>query len=168
LPYRYGERLGRLGASVNRWTENYRIRQSSSSGGPTRTRWNGRAQILDSRTTRRVRARTERTGLRLPDPYAHPRAQDALTGPEALTLADAAATVSQATGQTITHLDLDRDAWVAGGADTGAVLRMLTEIIDTGHGSRPSDDVEKATGVAPTSFADFARRAATNWDVDES
>ena len=49
----------------------------------------------------------------------------------------------------------------------GAVLRMLTETIASGHGSRPNSDVEKATGVAPTSFADFARRTAAAWAVDE-
>jgi nucleoside-diphosphate-sugar epimerase len=74
----------------------------------------------------------------------------------------------------IAHVDLDRDAWVAGAvaggipAEYGAVLRMLTETIDSGHGSRPNDDVEKATGVAPTSFADFARRTATSWAVEMS
>jgi uncharacterized protein YbjT (DUF2867 family) len=110
----------------------------------------------------------------LADPAAHAGAQYALTGPEALTLAAAATIISQLTGQTIAHVDLDRDAWVAGAvasgipAEYGAVLRMLTETIGTGHGSRATDDVEKATGVAPTSFADFARRTATSWAVDES
>jgi uncharacterized protein YbjT (DUF2867 family) len=110
----------------------------------------------------------------LADPDAHAGAQYALTGPEALTLADAATTISQVTGQTIVHVDLDRDAWIAGAvasgipAEYGAVLRMLTETIDTGHGARPTHDVEKATGVAPSSFADFARRTATAWAVDES
>jgi uncharacterized protein YbjT (DUF2867 family) len=110
----------------------------------------------------------------LADPAAHAGAQYALTGPEALTLADAAAIISQVTGQTIAHVDLDRDAWIAGAvasgipAEYGAVLRMLTETIGTGHGSRPTDDVEKATGVVPTSFADFARRTATSWAVDGS
>jgi uncharacterized protein YbjT (DUF2867 family) len=50
----------------------------------------------------------------------------------------------------------------------GAVLRMLTETIASGHGSRPNSDVEKATGAAPVSFADFARRTAAAWAVDEA
>ena len=110
----------------------------------------------------------------LADPDAHAGAQYALTGPEALTLADAATIISRVTGQTIAHVDLDRDEWVAGAvaggvpAEYGAVLRMLTETIAFGHGSRPNGDVEKATGVAPTSFVDFARRTATSWTVDES
>jgi uncharacterized protein YbjT (DUF2867 family) len=110
----------------------------------------------------------------LADPDAHAGAQYALTGPEALTLAAAATIISQVTGRTVAHVDPDRDAWVAAAvtsgipADYGAVLRMLTETIGTGHGSRPNDDVEKATGVAPTSFADFARRTAASWAVPES
>jgi hypothetical protein len=50
----------------------------------------------------------------------------------------------------------------------GAVLRMLTETIASGHGSQPSSDVENATGAAPASFADFARRTAAAWAVDET
>lgn len=53
-------------------------------------------------------------------------------------------------------------------ADYGAVLRMLTETIASGHGSQPSSDVENATGAAPASFADFARRTAAAWAGDEA
>ena len=61
-------------------------------------------------------------------------------------------------------------AAVAGGvpAEYGAVLSVLTETIASGHGSRPNSDVEKATGAAPVSFADFARRTAAAWAVDEA
>jgi hypothetical protein len=61
-------------------------------------------------------------------------------------------------------------ATVAGGvpAEYGVVLRALTETIASGHGSRPNSDVEKATGAAPASFADFARRAAAAWTVGEA
>jgi hypothetical protein len=45
---------------------------------------------------------------------------------------------------------------------------MLTETIASGRGSRPDSDVEKATGAAPASFADFARRTAAAWAVDEA
>jgi hypothetical protein len=92
----------------------------------------------------------------------------------ALTVAEAATIMSQVAGQTIAHVDLDRDAWVAGRwpagvpAEYGAVLRILTETIAGGHGSRPTDDVEEATGVVPTGFADFARRTAASWAVRES
>src|SRR6266851_2358256 len=80
--------------------------------------------------------------------------------------------ISDVSGQAIDHTDIDRGEWVAaavaGGvpAEYGAVLRMLTETIASGHGSRPNSDVEKATGAAPASFADFARRTAAAWAVD--
>ena len=45
---------------------------------------------------------------------------------------------------------------------------MLTETIASGHGSRPNSDVEKATGAPPASFADFARRTAAAWALDET
>lgn len=45
---------------------------------------------------------------------------------------------------------------------------MLTETIASGRGSRPNSDVVRATGTAPTSFADFARRTAVAWAVDEA
>jgi hypothetical protein len=45
----------------------------------------------------------------------------------------------------------------------GEMLRMLTETIASGHGSRPNNDVQNVTGVPPIRFADFARRAAQAW-----
>jgi hypothetical protein len=57
---------------------------------------------------------------------------------------------------------VDRNAWVnamiqAGvPAEYGEVLRILTETIASGRGSRPNNDVLAATGKAPTHFADFA------------
>lgn len=110
----------------------------------------------------------------LADPQAHAGAQYALTGPEALTIAEAAKIISDVSDQAIDYTDIDRDEWiataVAGGvpADYGEVLRMLTETIASGHGSQPSTDVEKATGAAPASFADFARRTAGAWAMDET
>jgi hypothetical protein len=38
------------------------------------------------------------------------------------------------------------------------MLRMLTETIASGRGSRPNSDVRNVTGAPPISFADFARR----------
>ena len=48
-------------------------------------------------------------------------------------------------------------------AEYGEVLRMLTETIASGMGSRPNDNVEKVTGAPPIKFADFARRTAQAW-----
>jgi uncharacterized protein YbjT (DUF2867 family) len=110
----------------------------------------------------------------LADPQAHAGAQYALTGPEALTIAEAAKIISDVSGQAVDYTDVDRGVWVAAAvaegvpAEYGAVLRMLTETIASGHGSRPNSDVQKATGAAPSSFADFARRTAAAWAVDET
>jgi hypothetical protein len=110
----------------------------------------------------------------LADPEAHAGVQYVLTGPEAVTIAEAAKIISDVNGQAINYADIDRDEWVAaavaGGvpADYGAVLRMLTETIAFGHGSQPSSDVEKATGAAPASSAAFARRTAAAWAMDET
>jgi len=80
----------------------------------------------------------------LADPQAHAGAQYALTGPEALTIAEAAKIISDVSGQVIDYTDIDRDEWIAaaitGGvpAAYGAVLSVLTETIASGHGSLPS------------------------------
>src|SRR5580700_5970557 len=48
----------------------------------------------------------------LADPDAHASAAYCLTGPEALTVAEAAAILNGVSGQAIAHIDPDRDAWV--------------------------------------------------------
>jgi uncharacterized protein YbjT (DUF2867 family) len=105
----------------------------------------------------------------LVSPDAHAGAEYAPTGPEALTVGDAAHVIADVTGQPTRHNDTDRDAWldatVAAGvpAAYGEVLRMLTETVASGHGSRPNNDVHNVTGGPPISFADFARRTAQAW-----
>ena len=102
-------------------------------------------------------------------PERHAGCAYAPTGPEALTVADAARLISSAAGRKITYRDTDRNEWVdamiqAGlPADYGEVLRSLTETIASGHGSRPNGDVLAATGVAPTRFAEFAAKTAPAW-----
>jgi uncharacterized protein YbjT (DUF2867 family) len=105
----------------------------------------------------------------LATPDAHAGAEYAPTGPEALTVSDAADVIADVTGQPVKHNDIDRDAWIDGTvaagvpAAYGEVLRMLTETIASGHGSRPSNDVLNVTGRPPITFAGFARRTAQAW-----
>ena len=105
----------------------------------------------------------------LANPGAHDGAQYAPTGPQALTVSDAADIIADVTGQPAKHYDIDRQAWidatVAAGvpAQYGETLRWLTETIASGHGSRPNGDVHNVTGAAPASFAGFARRTAQAW-----
>jgi uncharacterized protein YbjT (DUF2867 family) len=105
----------------------------------------------------------------LTSPDAHAGAAYALTGPEAMTVSDAAQVITDVTGKPMKHHDIDRELWiqasVAAGvpAEYGETLRTLTETVATGKGSRPNDNVEKITGAPPTTFADFARRTAQAW-----
>jgi uncharacterized protein YbjT (DUF2867 family) len=105
----------------------------------------------------------------LANPGAHAGAQYAPTGPEALTVSDAADVIADITGQSAKHKDIDRNAWidasVAAGvpAAYGEMLRTLTETIASGNGSRPNNYVQNVTGRPPTSFADFARGTADAW-----
>jgi uncharacterized protein YbjT (DUF2867 family) len=105
----------------------------------------------------------------LADPTAHSGAAYSLTGPQALTVADAAAIISRATARPLVHQDLDREAWVAGvlatgiPAEYGAVLRQLTETIAAGNGSQPNATVEQITGRPARTFDEFAQANASAW-----
>jgi uncharacterized protein YbjT (DUF2867 family) len=91
------------------------------------------------------------------------------TGPQALTMDDAARIISLAAGRKIVYRDTDRDAWVNAMIDSGVpaeygeVLRALTATIASGHGSQPNADVLAATGTKPTSFREFAAKTAAAW-----
>jgi uncharacterized protein YbjT (DUF2867 family) len=105
----------------------------------------------------------------LANPDAHAGAAYALTGPEAITVSEAAEVIADVTGKPMKHDDIDRDVWIQGSvaagvpADYGEMLRKLTETIASGDGSRPNDNIEKVTGAPPIKFADFARRTAQAW-----
>jgi hypothetical protein len=81
----------------------------------------------------------------------------------------AAKVIADVTGRPVKHNDIDRDVWIQGSvaagvpAEYGQMLRMLTETIASGMGSRPNDNVETVTGAPPIKFADFARRTAQAW-----
>ena len=105
----------------------------------------------------------------LANPDAHAGAAYALTGSEAITVSEAAKVIADVTGKPVKHNDIDRDVWIQGSvaagvpAEYGEMLRMLTETIASGMGSRPNDNVQKVTGAPPIKFADFARRTAQAW-----
>jgi uncharacterized protein YbjT (DUF2867 family) len=105
----------------------------------------------------------------LAEPQRHAGSAYAPTGPESLTLDEAAQIISAAAGRTIVYRDTDRnervDAMVRSGvpAEYGEVLRTLTETIASGLGSQPNGDVLAATGAAPISFAGFAAKTAPAW-----
>lgn len=105
----------------------------------------------------------------LTEPERHTGRAYAPTGPESLTLWEAAQIISAAVGRTIVYRDTDRNEWVDAmvrsgvPAEYGEVLRTLTETIASGRGSQPNGDVLAATGAAPISFAGFASKTAPAW-----
>ncbi len=110
----------------------------------------------------------------LADPASHVGAEYAPTGPEVLTVRQAADIIGSVTHRPVRHVDVDRRSWVdsviASGVppEYGQMLQMLTETIASGRGSRPNDDVEKVTGAPPKSFTDFARGTAAAWLGDQA
>jgi uncharacterized protein YbjT (DUF2867 family) len=114
------------------------------------------------------------TAATLADPQGHAGAEYAPTGPDVLTVGEAADIIGSVTGRAVRHVDIDRHTWldsvIASGvpAEYGQTLQILTETIASGRGSRPNGDVEKVTGAPPTSFNDFARRTAAAWTEKET
>jgi uncharacterized protein YbjT (DUF2867 family) len=105
----------------------------------------------------------------LTEPETYAGRAYAPTGPQALTMAEAAAMISAAAGRTITYRDTGREQWIAAMISTGipaeyaAVLRPLTATVASGNGARPNSDVLEVTGAAPVTFAEFAARTAPAW-----
>jgi len=135
------------------------VRTYSPKPGDIHREWH----IIDASDIAAVAAET------LASPNAHAGAAYPLTGPEAMTVSEAAEIIADVTGKPMKHNDIDRDLWIQGAvaagvpAEYGEMLRTLTETIASGKGSRPNDNVEKITGAPPTKFADFARRTAQAW-----
>lgn len=102
-------------------------------------------------------------------PEIHAGAVYEPTGPQALTVDEVAGIITAVSGRSVTHRDLDPEAWIGGAvaagvpADYAVMLRWLTWTIRTGHGSTPNDDIEKVTGRKATTFHEFARRHAHVW-----
>ena len=105
----------------------------------------------------------------LTDPGRHAGRAYAPTGPQALTMAEAAGLISEAVGRTISYRDTDREEWIAAMVDAGVpaeyadVLRPLTVTMASGNGARPNGDVLDVTGAAPVTFAEFAAATASAW-----
>lgn len=99
----------------------------------------------------------------------HAKAEHTLTGPAALTHAEAAELVSAAAGRRIVHQDIPPEALLTTLQDHGMpvdyaamVVAHMTAIRE-GRAAGVTDDVERVTGRPATSFADYARTAAPAW-----
>lgn len=88
-----------------------------------------------------------------------------ITGPEALTYDEVAATLTDVTGRTVTHdavpADQLADRLTQRGlpAEFARVLAALDDAIRGGAEDRVTDTVARLTGRAPRSFADYCRTA---------
>jgi len=115
----------------------------------------------------------EVAGQTLLDPERHAGAEYALTGPEAITFDEVAATITAVSGTPVTYVDIDQQAWIDAAvtagvpADYAPMLRWLTGAIIAGDGSIPTADVETVLGRSATSFRAFAERHASVWTGEE-
>jgi uncharacterized protein YbjT (DUF2867 family) len=103
------------------------------------------------------------------DPGAYAGATYALTGPEAITFDEVAATIAAVSGRSVVYHDIDQETWINGAiaaglpADYAPMLRWLTGAIITGNGSTPTGDTEIILGRPATGFEAFAKRNAAAW-----
>ena len=99
-----------------------------------------------------------------------------VTGPRALTFTQAVAEISRACGRDIRYLQIPRESFAAGVADSGApadiawLLDYLFATVLDGRNAQVGDGVKRALGREPADFADYARRAANSglWNVSSS
>jgi uncharacterized protein YbjT (DUF2867 family) len=106
-------------------------------------------------------------------PDAHADASYALTGPEAITFDEVAATIPAVSGQPAAYNDIDQETWINGAiaagvpADYAPMLRWLTGEIIAGNGSTPAGDTETVLGRPASSFEAFAQGSAATWTAGE-
>ncbi|WP_195258076.1 NmrA family NAD(P)-binding protein [Bacillus paralicheniformis] len=92
-----------------------------------------------------------------------------LTGPEALSYAEAAAIIGRAAGRDVRHVNVEvsalRERYIKAGLspDYAGFMSDLDEKIKNGKENRITDTVERITGKKPRSLADFANEHAGRW-----
>lgn len=92
-----------------------------------------------------------------------------LTGPEALSIADIAQRIGEATGRSIRHVDVPEDAARGAMAGLGMPPWMvqasldLYNVIKQGWAAGLTTTVKDVTGQAPRTFAAFAKDHAAAW-----
>ncbi|MFY0563571.1 SDR family oxidoreductase [Archangium lansingense] len=100
---------------------------------------------------------------------AHENKAYNLTGPEAFTIGQAAATISEVSGKKASYVDVPeaaaQKAMLDLGMPAGVVDAMmeLHAIDKAGYAGEVTDAVKKITGRAPMTFASFARQHAASW-----
>jgi uncharacterized protein YbjT (DUF2867 family) len=116
-----------------------------------------------------VRDIAESAAAILANPAAHAGKTYDLTGGEALTDAQQMAIISAGIGRTVQYVDIPEEAAASAIAGMGipAVvvdwLMSLNAVIKAGYAAGVSGDVQRLTGHAPRSFADFVKDYAATW-----
>ena len=89
-----------------------------------------------------------------------------LSGPRALSFAEAAEVLTTYAGRTVRHVDLPQEEWLAAATGQGlpedyaGMLAVLFTLIRDGQDDALSDGVERALGRPATSFEQWAEREA--------
>ncbi|GLY68255.1 NAD(P)H-binding protein [Amycolatopsis taiwanensis] len=92
-----------------------------------------------------------------------------LSGPRALSYADAMAVIADETGRAIEVVEVDPAEWAAGALAAGTSQDAVAWSLEAATGVRdcfyatPFDDVRRVLGRAPRAFEDFVREAADIW-----
>jgi uncharacterized protein YbjT (DUF2867 family) len=115
-----------------------------------------RASLIDARDIASVAARA------LTD-EGHEGKTYTLTGPEALSYAEAAAKIAEATGKDVRYVSLTPEQFREGALAQGlpewlvSALELLNELFASGDAAEVTEDVRRVGGKEPTTFGEFAR-----------
>jgi uncharacterized protein YbjT (DUF2867 family) len=96
-----------------------------------------------------------------------------LTGPHALTFAEAVAEIATATGRDIPYIQIPHDSFIGGlrayglPDDVVSTMDYLFRTVLDGRNAKSANGVQLALGREPKAFADYARDTAASgaWDV---
>ncbi len=99
-----------------------------------------------------------------------------VTGPRLLTFTEVAEEIARASGREIQYIQIPREAFAAGIAESGApgdiawLLDYLFSTVLDGRNAYVCDGVQRALGREPTDFADYAHRIAESgaWNTSSS
>lgn len=139
------------------------IRDMIRAGTVYSSQGDGRVPFIDARDVALVAATV------LNEPAAHAACAYALTGPEALTNAEAMRIVGEAIGKRIDVVSISEDAAVAAMRQIGMpeeiveMMSSLNRIVAAGYAAELTDTVRAVTGCAPRTLAAFAREHAAAW-----
>ncbi|SFR22344.1 Uncharacterized conserved protein YbjT, contains NAD(P)-binding and DUF2867 domains [Lentzea waywayandensis] len=144
---------------MQNFTGDHLVAQGVRSGEIVTATGDGRVGFIDAADIAAVAARA------LTDPLPH-NTDHLITGPEALSYADAAAIITEVTGKPVRHRSVSTGEMTERiGAvlpkEFAAVLAALDEDIRGGAEDRVTATVEDVTGRPARSFRDFVRRTSS-------